>query len=153
MILIDTNSLIVLVLGMINPNIVNSHPRTSIYSCQDYIELISVIEDLSNLIVLPNIWTEVDNLLSNNNKNIKDKCVQNIKLLTEKTTEKYLETRLAYNTPYIYEVGLTDSLIIEIAKECQLLITSDSRLSDIAIANGVEVYDMIKIKHLRAGIN
>lgn len=42
---------------------------------------------------------------------------------------------------------MTDSLILDEAKNCRLLITSDSILSDYAIANGIEVYDLVKVKN------
>lgn len=45
------------------------------------------------------------------------------------------------------DLGLTDSLILEYAKNCKLLITSDSQLSDYARANGIEVYDMVKSRN------
>lgn len=70
--------------------------------------------------------------------------VLKIKELVSVTSEKYLKKKLATNT-FVYEnIGLTDALILELAKDCELLITSDSQLSDFAIANGILIYDMIK---------
>lgn len=46
-----------------------------------------------------------------------------------------------------YDLGLTDALILHEARNCQLLITSDSKLSDHAIAHGIQVYDLIKAKN------
>ena len=47
------------------------------------------------------------------------------------------------------DLGITDTLLLQVAKQCQLLITNDSRLSDYAIANGVLVYDMVKERNNR----
>jgi hypothetical protein len=44
-------------------------------------------------------------------------------------------------------MGLTDSLVLEQAKSCKLLITSDSQLSDYALAYGIKVYDLVKVKN------
>ena len=64
MIVIDSNSLIVLILGLINPKLINKHKKTSIYEEKDFYNLLNIIGELSNLIMLPNIWTEVDNFLN-----------------------------------------------------------------------------------------
>ena len=125
-------------------NLVEKHKRTSVYTKNDFIKLIAVIQNFENLVVLPNIWTEVDNLLNNFSGSYKRDYVLKIKELVSVTSEKYLKTKLATNT-FVYEnIGLTDALILELAKDCELLITSDSQLSDFAIANGILIYDMIK---------
>ena len=50
------------------------------------------------------------------------------------TTEKFLESKNAVKSISFYDLGLTDSLLLEYSKDCELLITSDSNLSDYAIA-------------------
>jgi len=144
MIIIDSNSLIVLLLGSIDENLIASHKTTSIYTKQDYHNLVIIIKDLKNLLVLPNIWTEVDNLLNRFAGHYRWTYLTQIREIMSKTTEKYLQSTTGSKSPYFDYVGLTDSLILEIAKDCELLITSDSMLSDYAIANNIVVYDMVK---------
>jgi hypothetical protein len=98
-------------------------------------------------VVLPNIWTEVDNLLNDFNGNYKEQYVANIKEILNLPSEKYIESQIAIESDCFYDLGLTDSLILYYSKECKLLITSDSTLSDYAIAYGVSVYDMVKRKN------
>lgn len=147
MIIIDSNSLIVLLLGLIEPSLINSHPRTSIYDEQDYYILISIIKDTSKLVVLPNIWTEVDNLLKTFRGSTKDLYVQVIIRTIKETSEKYIESHIVEKNCAFYDLGLTDTLILEYSKNCEMLITSDSKLSDYAIANGVNVFDLKKNKN------
>ncbi|ARV14929.1 hypothetical protein [Polaribacter sp. SA4-12] len=78
MILIGANSLIVLILGLINPNLISNHKRTSIYEEEDFYNLIGVIENLENLVILQNVWTEVDNLLNNFTGTYKSQYVNKI---------------------------------------------------------------------------
>ena len=143
MIIIDTNALVVLIIGLIDPKLIKNHRRTSIYTIEDYNKLLLVIGDISRLVVLPNIWTEVDNLL-NNFIGYKYEYVVKISEIIKNTSEKYFESELATNCEAFFDLGLTDTLILECAKKCKLLITSDSKLSDYAIANGILVYDMVK---------
>jgi hypothetical protein len=144
MIVIDSNSLVVLLVGIIDPKLISTHKRTSIYTPQDFLDLLQVIREIENLIVLPNVWTEVDNLLNNFSGNYKWIYVNEIKNIINKTSEKYLQSKLGVDKLDFFDIGLTDSLIIELGKECDFIITSDSELSDFAIANGIKVYDMVK---------
>ena len=147
--LIDTNSLIILLVGLIDPKLINSHKRTSIYEEQDFYDLVSVIERIESLIVLPNVWTEVDNLLNNFNKGHKEKYIHHVIETIKSTTEIYLETKTATKSNGFYDLGITDSLLLEHSKECELLITSDSYLSDYALANGIKIFDLVKNRNER----
>ncbi len=146
MILIDANALVLLIVGMIDENLVGKHKRTSIYSRRDYQELRLVIKDFRRLVVLPNVWTEVDNLLNRFSGNHKWSYITLIKSMLEQTTERYVASVTGGVSDYFMSDGLTDALLIELGKEEQydFLITGDSALSDIARANGIEVYDTVQ---------
>ena len=146
MILIDANALVLLIVGMIDENLVGKHKRTSIYSKQDYQELLLAIKDLHNLVVLPNVWTEVDNLLNRFSGNHKWSYITLVKSMLEQTTERYVASVTGGGSDYFISDGLTDALLIELGKEKQYdyLITGDSTLSDIARANGINVYDTVQ---------
>ncbi|RTQ46482.1 hypothetical protein EJV47_21245 [Hymenobacter gummosus] len=148
-ILIDTNALVVLIIGLMNPHILKTHKRTSIYEEQDLRNLLYIIQDISNLVVLPNVWTEVDNLLNSFDKQRKYTYLKTLRSAIEQTTEKYIPSVSAtHNTAFI-DLGITDSLLLEHAKECRLLITGDSALSDYASAYGIAVYDMVRARNER----
>lgn len=143
MFLIDTNALVVLLLGTIDTKLIGKHKRASIYEKKDYENLSNFIGDYSNLLVIPNVWTEVDDLLNNFSGNYRYRYLIAIKEIIEKSSEKYFESNKIINHYSFDYVGLTDSILIEIAKNCECIITSDSKLSDLAVAHGITVYDMI----------
>lgn len=149
MILIDANALIVLLIGLIDTRIFKWHDRTSIYSEDDFNELIEIIGGIENLVVLPNVWTEVDNLLNDFRGEYKYKYILKITESIKATTEKYIDSQTATRSPHFQELGLTDSLVLEYSKHCKLLITSDSQLSDYAVAYNIPVYDMVKRRNER----
>lgn len=149
MILIDSNSLLVLILGLMNPTLINKHSKTSIYEEEDFHNLVSTIKSIESIVVLPNIWTEVDNLLNKFTGSQKELYVQRIIETIKKTSEKYFESKIVENSHSFYDLGLTDTLILECAKNCEMLITSDSALSDYARAYGINVYDMKELKNIR----
>lgn len=147
MILIDSNALIVLLLGLIDPKLLKNHKTTSIYDEEDFFDLLHVIGDFNQILVLPNIWTEVDNLLNSFGGNYKYQYTQKITEIIKATSEKYINSQAGSECESFFDLGLTDSLVLEQAKCCKLLITSDSKLSDYAIAYGIKVYDLVKVKN------
>lgn len=149
MILIDANALTVLLVGLVDTKLIGRHNRTSIYQEQDYYDLLTVIESLDKLIVLPNVWTEVDNLLNDFSGNHKYEYILQITDTIKSTSEKYIVSLKATESDCFFDLGLTDSLLLEYSKECKLLVTADSKLSDYANAYGVLVYDMVKSRNQR----
>lgn len=147
MILIDTNALVVLIVGLIDTRLFKHHNRTSIYDEEDFNDLLHEIGAIEKLVVLPNVWTETDNLLNKFSGDYKTRYVGEIRKIITSTTEKFIASIKATESYTFYDLGLTDSLLLYYAKECQYLITSDSKLADYALANGISVYDMVKNKN------
>ena len=94
-----------------------------------------------------NVWTEADNLLNNFRGRLKERYVQHVMHLVHTSSEKYLPSINAVSSHYFHPLGITDSLLLLHAKECELLITSDSKLSDYAHAEGIDVYDMVQVRN------
>jgi len=149
MILIDANALTVLLVGLVDTRLIGRHNRTSIYEEQDFYDLLSVIESLENLVVLPNVWTEVDNLLNDFSGNHKYEYIERIVEVIKVASEKYITSLKATESDCFFDLGITDSLLLEYSKECKLLVTADSKLSDYANAYNVMVYDMVKRRNER----
>lgn len=149
MILIDTNALIILIIGQIDTRLINSHKRTSIYEEQDYYDLVDVIGSTDQLIVLPNVWTEVDNLLNNFGGNQKYQYIMKITETIKSSSERFINSLVGVQSDSFFDLGLTDSLLLDFAKQCEFLVTSDSSLSDYAIASGIKVYDIVKNRNRR----
>lgn len=99
--------------------------------------------------MLPNVWTEVDNLLNNFTGEHKYQYILKITKIIKESSEQFMSSLIAINSHSFYDLGLTDSLLLNLAKECELLITSDSSLSDYAIANGIKVFDIVKNRNSR----
>ncbi len=147
MILIDTNAFVLLIVGLVDINLISKHKRTSTYSKEDYDKLTSIIKSYERLVVLPNVWTEVDNLLNRFSGKYKWEYIKRLKEIVSLSSEKYLKSTLGIHSEYFVELGLTDSLLLELGKDCDLLITADSSLADIARAYDIKVYDLVEEKN------
>lgn len=60
--LIDTNLLVLLVVGRVNPERIQSFKRTSGYDKQAYDALERIVLHARRLVALPHVWAEVSNL-------------------------------------------------------------------------------------------
>lgn len=143
MIVIDSCALILLIVGAIRPNNIQSHKKTSIYDKNDYVELIRTIGHINNLIVTPNVWTEVDNSLNGFGGNEKFQYLEILRSQVTTITEQYEETSKALNSDFLFDLGITDCLLIGLAKKHKLLITADSALANFATASSIPVYDLV----------
>lgn len=146
MYVIDTNSLVVLLLGMLDTKHLGRHKRASIYDEDDYNDLVDFIGSLNNLLVIPNVWTEVDNLLNDFSGEYKYPYITQITNLIKEANEQYLESYHATSHIAFIDLGVTDSILLTLAKDFDALITADSKLSDYAQALGTKVYDMVQLK-------
>lgn len=144
---IDTNILVLYIIGLIDPEQISKHKRTSIYNEADFVLVQHMLQN-SNIITAPNIFTEVDNLLNDSlKKNYQHKYLQLIKSVVNTSIEKYIESKKATQNKYFDYLGLTDSIILMLAKISELLISGDSKLCDHAKALKIRVFDFKEYKN------
>ena len=149
MIFVDANALILLIVGLIDKSLISTHKRTSIYESIDFENLVFLIGDLEKVVTTPNVLTEVDNLLNNFQNGHRWAYYQVLKELISKSTEEFLESKKIIEVNPFFELGLTDTGVLEQCKACDFLITGDSKLADYANAFGIKVVDLVKIRNER----
>jgi rRNA-processing protein FCF1 len=146
-IIIDTNVLVLLIIGAIDPLKISQNKRTSVYTEKHYHLLHSIICKHKIFFTVPNIITEIDNLLSNifyGDKKIKYRII--LKDILEKSIEKYFESKIIIEEFFFDQIGLTDSIILKMAENCNsLLISDDSKLCDYARSRDIKIVDFKKI--------
>lgn len=148
--LIDTNSLVLYILGSTNPNYLKSnrkHARISAFDQRHYDLINGLIQTHDRLITSPNVWTEVDNLCTNYiHGDDKYTYINIMKVIINQSVEKYIETKESISDPtQFYHIGITDSIILKLAESCKTLITADSMLADFARSRSITVIDMKQI--------
>lgn len=144
-IILDTNVFLLYLIGMIAQHKIKTHKRTSIYDVEDYEFLITTMNNFGSdleLIICPNITTEVDNLLNNTFQGYyKEKYVNLSKEIYKKSVEVYIKTIESIEQNTYYDLGITDSVILLMAKNCDLLISGDSKLCDYARSMDIPLLD------------
>lgn len=149
MTVIDTEPLILYVVGMINKNYIGQSRKTSIYNRLDFELLQNAIGNISNLLVPPNVWTETDNHLNNIVGQYNFIYYELLKNFIANSTEKYIKTNNIINESTFSLLGITDTILLKLAKTTGNLITADSKLSNYARSNGINVYDLKEVVNSR----
>ncbi len=128
-VLIDTNILLLLLIGSLDRALIPIYKRTRQFVVEDYDTLTSFLDNFSILRTTPNVLTEVSNLAGQlggrKEAFYRDVFTKSIQVLEE----TYIESKIAINEPVFSKVGLTDSAIICLAKRKYLLLTDDFELS------------------------
>ena len=140
-VIIDSNIFILFLTGQINENKIKNYTRNSLYTRDDYNLLINILSNYDRIITSPNIFTEVDNILNRITGEDKYKYLILVKKIYNQTIEKYIKTETVSQNWYFDTLGITDSSILMMAKDCELLISGDSNLCDYAKSMNIKVFD------------
>jgi hypothetical protein len=145
-ILIDTNILLMYVIGSYDKELIPRFKRTSEFAIEDYDTLLSLLVHFERHVATPNILTEVNSLSGQLGEPARSEC---FKLFAEKVLlidEQYIESRLITNKEGFIKFGLTDIGIMSLAKGKYLVLTDDFRLSQFLQTRGS---DVINFNHVR----
>lgn len=145
-ILIDTNILLLYLVGTVNQARIEKFKRTAQFIPEDYDLLVQIVNKFQQVIVTPNILTEVNSLANQLGEPERSKGLEALKILTSKISEEYLASELIANQESFNRFGLTDCGIILAAKDKYLVLTDDLKLHLYLQALGI---DTINFNNLR----
>ena len=120
--LIDTNLLVLLVVGKVNPSRIETYKRTTRYTEKDFRTLVKVMLNFSRLMTLPHVLAEVSNLTDMGGPEL-IQAREELRSLMEVLEEPVLASRTAaLQTTYRLH-GLTDAAIVAAAidRKCAVL--------------------------------
>ncbi len=144
--LIDTNLLVLLIVGFVNRDRICRFKRTTAYSSADWDLLTGILEQISLRYTLPHVLAEVSTLTDLKGPELE--VAREVLLgLIKELRELQITSVEACATPLFMRLGLTDAAIAEAARlhRCSVL-TNDSGLYT-ALAN--EGSSVAMFDHLR----
>jgi hypothetical protein len=144
-ILIDTNLMLLLLVGTYDLARIATFKRTLKYAASDYALLLDLISRFSRRLTAPNVLTEVDNLARQLPAREHADISAVFRRLMTRFVEIYRPSDTAMRTRLFETSGLTDTVIFELAEE-YLILTDDFPLANRLDAAGRSVINM---NHLR----
>ena len=143
--LIDSNLLLLLVVGLYDRRRIEGFKRTSAYTLSDFQRIGWLQLQFTKLWTTPNILTEVDNLGRQLPKNEWPEFAKSIKSLCLKMFESSVRSASAMELTTFARLGLADNVTLSLGNSF-LLISDDLQLCLEASRLG---YDAINFNHLR----
>jgi hypothetical protein len=143
---IDSNLLLLLLIGTIDESFIKTFKRTQKYQIEDFYALAELLSKFSMLCTTPNILTEVSNLANALKSERKSLFFNLLSDRIKKLDEQYLPSENIAGSSEFIKFGLTDSVLIKLSIRGILLITDDFPLAQYADSAGA---DVINFNHIR----
>ncbi|HEY8751116.1 MAG TPA: PIN domain-containing protein [Tepidisphaeraceae bacterium] len=147
-ILIDTNILLLYMVGLVEPAIVANRrfKRTETFSLEDFEMLEGILEGFRVVVTTPSILTETSNLLGQLAEPARSKVFEALGRSIAVMKERYVAADRLQRESIFIRFGLTDSSILLAARNGFLILTDDFPLSNFLASEGL---DVINFNHLR----
>jgi len=144
--LIDTNLLLLLVVGSYDRDLIGGFKRTVTFTAKEFDLLLRFANQFSTIVTTPHILTETSNFIHQLRGMHRTRVGIVLRSLVEHAQEKHESARTLVAKDDFLRFGLTDTAIIDIAPEQHLVLTDDLPLVHLLQNRGI---DAINFNHLR----
>ncbi|MFD1253853.1 hypothetical protein DEVEQU_01683 [Devosia equisanguinis] len=145
-VILDTNLLLLLVVGETDKAMVDRHRRLQIYTLEDFVWVRQQVNASAGLILCPNIITETSNLIRYSSNRDAIAIAELFKIVVGQFDETYVPSTSAVQRQEHGRLGVTDSVLLILANSMAQLITDDL---DLALAADRAGADVINYNHIR----
>ena len=122
---IDTNLLVLLVVGSVGRDLIAKHRRLEDYTGEDYDALIDLLGQTNRTFVTPNTLTEASNLLGQHGEPERSLFFQTLQSLIHQSQEIVVASAEASRNHSFTRLGLTDAALLEAITPERPLLTVD----------------------------
>ncbi|TWI70791.1 hypothetical protein LZ24_02212 [Desulfobotulus alkaliphilus] len=124
-VLIDTNLLLLLIVGLCDKNIICDHKRTKNFTAADYDLLVSQIDGFSSIWVTSHCLAEVSNLLKQTHKQQAKQLLSCLSTFADRTHESHISKVNIFQNEAYLSLGVSDTGIIQKSKRVSCVYTVD----------------------------
>lgn len=146
--LIDTNLLLLLLIGAMDPAHVERFRRTKKYTREDYALLAAFVSRYERLVTTPNVLTEVSNLAGQLSEPLRERAFLSLGVLISQYDERFHPSRELVLEEIFPKLGLADTSVQAAVDNSVTVLTDDLPLYLRLSAAGIEA---INFNHLRSG--
>jgi rRNA-processing protein FCF1 len=144
--LIDTNVLLLYVVGSYDPGAIPRHKRTDRFVPADYALLLNVFDRFDRVVTTPHVLTETNSLAGQAPEHHKAGIMRAFKVVAARLSEEYTPARVLADNPSFTRFGIADCAVLHEARGRHLVLTDDFRLTQLLQHQGT---DVINFNHLR----
>lgn len=144
--LVDTNLLLLYLVGEVEPRLVPAFKRTREYTVDEFLLVKAIVESFSVVITTPNILTEVSNLAGHLEGKWQPRFFAILAERVKTLQEEYVPARQAVGAAIFQKLGLTDSAILLACQSGYLAFTADFPLANYLETNRLDVINFNRIR-------
>jgi hypothetical protein len=145
-ILVDTNILLLLLVGLFDRKQISRFKRTSQFTEADYDLLVALLANFQRIVTSPNILTEVSNLSGQFKDPSSAAYFGHFAASIAEFDERYIVSGTASQMPQFSQLGLTDCGILHLAKDRYVVLTDDTLLYLFSQDAGIDVINFNYIR-------
>lgn len=143
---IDTNLLVLFVVGATSKAYIKKHKRCGSFDVDDFNLLTGLLEFPRDLILTPNTLTETSNLIRQIGDPICTEICLFFRAFIQGGRECFVTSSKASARDEFIRLGLTDAALLEVASDDVVLVTTDL---DLHVAASKAGYATLNFNHLR----
>lgn len=122
---LDTNLLVLLVVGTLDRQLIPKHKRTRKFTPEDFDALLGELERYPRIVVTPNVVTETSNLLGQTNDATARRLLERLRQLLAKLSERFVASVDAAAAPGFLRLGIADAATLHNPPASSVLLTDD----------------------------
>ena len=122
---IDSNLLVLLVVGSVGQDLIAKHRRLRAYTKEDYEILVNLLDPVDQVFVTPNTLTETSNLLAQHEDPERARFFEKLRDLIQESKEVVVASTEASKNDAFGRLGLTDAALLEVTTKETPLVTAD----------------------------
>ena len=145
-ILIDTNILLLYVVGAYDPDSITRHKRTDRFVPADYALLLNVLERFERVVTTPHILTDTNSLAGQAPDHLRAGVMQAFEAVAIRMREEHTSARVLAGAAEFTRFGIADCAVLHEARGRHLVLTDDFRLPQLLQHQGT---DVVNFNHLR----
>ena len=150
--LVDTNLLLLLVVGFLDPSYIERFKRTQAFAIEDFHLLTKMVAFFTRIVTTPNVLTEASNLLGQLPEEGREEFSLVFARLARRAEEDFTPSSELVAQLHFAKFGLTDSSIIETCKGKYLVLTVDLPLFGYLTHTGIDAINFNHIRSLNWGL-
>jgi hypothetical protein len=146
-IVLDSNLLLLLVVGRLDLGRIEKFSRTSMFTKKDFETLKHLISNFTRIVTTPNVLTEVSNFVGQLENPARKQCFELLSNIIAVVEERFIASEDATADRTFLRLGLTDATISRLADSPFPVLTTDFDLWRSLSDRGI---DALNFNHIRA---
>lgn len=149
LLLLDANLAVLLAVGTARRSYVAKHKRLQEYDETDFELLRGFIAKFNRVLFTPNVLTETSNLIRQIKEPARSEAALILAALIDDADERVVASRLAARHRACTRLGLTDAVLLEVAREGAVLLTADLPLYLAAVQARLDAINFSRLRDRR----